>query len=403
MTAKNPVGRMSRAMTLLFAIACGASVANIYFAHPLLDEIAGDLSVDQARIGIVVTMTQVGYGLGLLLIVPLGDLIDRRRLVVGQMILSAVALTVVGIAPSEPVMLIGMATIGLLAVVVQVVVAFAASLAAPHERGHVVGLVTSGVVIGILLARFIAGLLADLGGWRLVYLAAAISTLTLAGLLYRAMPTGTPQASSSSYGALMRSMFVLFRDEPLLRARAVLACLIFAALNVLWTPLVLPLAAPPFSFSHTEIGMFGLAGVAGALAAGRAGGLADRGLGQTTTGLALALLTASWIPIALLGTSIWLLLAGIVMLDLAIQAVHVTSQSLIFSLHEEARSRIVGCYMLFYSIGSAAGSIASTLVYAHAGWSGVCMLGALISMSALCFWALTLRYSRARRKLVLEV
>lgn len=403
MTAKDPVGRMSRAMTFMFAIACGASVANIYFAHPLLDEIARDLSVDPARIGIVVTMTQVGYGLGLLLIVPLGDLIDRRRLVAGQMVLSAIALMGVGFAPSEPVMLMGMAAIGILAVVVQVIVAFAASLAAPHERGHVVGLVTSGVVIGILMARFIAGLLADLGGWRLVYLAAAMSTLTLAGLLYSAMPTGAPQGRSGSYGALMRSMFVLIRDEPLLRARAVLACLIFAALNVLWTPLVLPLAAPPFSFSHTEIGMFGLAGVAGALAAGRAGGLADRGLGQTTTGLALALLTASWIPISLLDRSIWFLLAGIVMLDLAIQAVHVTSQSMIFGLHEDARSRIVGCYMLFYSIGSAAGSIAATLVYAYAGWGGVCMLGAVISMSAFWFWVLTLRYSQARRKLVLEM
>jgi predicted MFS family arabinose efflux permease len=174
-----------------------------------------------------------------------------------------------------------------------------------------------------------------------------------------------------------------------LRVRAILALLIFASFNVLWAPLALPLSATPFSLSHTEIGMFGLAGVIGALAAGQAGRLADRGLGQTTTGLSLGLMLVAWLPIALMGVSLWALIAGVIVLDLAIQAVHVTSQSMLFAVRPEAHSRLVGAYMLFYSIGSATGAIAATQVYAHAGWSGVCALGGAIGAVALLFWAAT--------------
>jgi predicted MFS family arabinose efflux permease len=387
------VGGTSRALpwqvVLLFAAACGLSVANVYFAHPLLDAMAHDLAIDRAAVGGVVTVTQVGYALGLVFIVPLGDLLDRRRLVVGQAVLSALALTVVGLAPTAAILLVGLAVVGLLAVVVQVLVAFAATLAAPAERGRVVGTVTSGVVVGILLARFAAGLLADLGGWRAVYLASAALTLVMAGLLFRTLPPLATDPTAPSYPALIRSVAALFRDEPLLRVRAVLALLIFATFNVLWAPLVLPLSAPPLSLSHTEVGLFGLAGVAGALGASRAGRLADRGLGQQTTGLALGLMLVAWLPIALLDVSLWILVAGVVVLDFAIQAIHVTSQSLLFAARPGARSRLVGAYMAFYSVGSAAGAIASTAVYARAGWPGVCRLGAAISLAALVFWATT--------------
>lgn len=373
---------------LLFAAACGLSVANIYFAHPLLDAVARDLSIAPASIGIVVTVGQIGYATGLVFIVPLGDLMDRRRLIAGQAVLSAVALLVVGLAPDLAVLLVGMLAVGLLAVAVQVLVAFAASLAGPAERGKVVGIVTSGVVAGILLARFIAGVLADLGGWRVVYLASAGVMLIMAGLLFRALPHDR-RDNKPSYSELLRSLATLFRNEPVLRVRSILALLIFAAINVLWAPLVLPLSAPPFSLSHAEIGLFGLAGLAGALGASTAGGLADRGFGQRVTCLALIVMLLAWLPIALMGVSLWALIAGVVLLDWAIQAVHVTSQSMIFAVRPEARSRLVGAYMVFYSIGSASGAIAATTIYAHAGWAGVCMLGAGISLVALVFWAAT--------------
>jgi len=387
--AASPSAPLSRGVVLLFAAAAGLSVANIYFAQPLLDAMARDFSISPASIGIVVTLTQIGYAAGLVLIVPLGDRLDRRRLIVGQGLLSALGLTAVALAPTAAFLLAGMVAVGLFAVVVQVLVAYAASLAAPAERGQVVGRVTSGVVLGILFARFVAGLLADLGGWRLVYLVSAVVTLLVAGLLWRILPRHAAPSGAPSYPRLLRSLVTLFAEEPVLRLRAMFALLIFASFSVLWTALVLPLGAPPLSLSHTQIGLFGLAGVAGALAAGRAGQLADRGHAQRTTGVALALMLAAWLPIALLGTSLYLLILGVVVLDFAVQAVHVTNQSLIFAVRPAARSRLVAGYMVFYSIGSAAGSIASTMTYAAAGWPGVCALGAAISAAALAVFAAT--------------
>jgi predicted MFS family arabinose efflux permease len=279
--------------------------------------------------------------------------------------------------------------VGLLAVVVQVLVAFAASLAAPADRGRAVGLVTSGVVIGILLARTIAGLLTDLAGWRTVYYVSATLTLLMAGALFRVLPHREKVKASLSYPQLLRSVFALFIQEPILRIRAVIAMLIFTAFSILWTSLVLPLSAPPLSLSHTVIGSFGLAGVAGALAAARAGHLADRGLGQRTTGIALVILLGSWLPIGFTEHSLLALFVGVIALDFAVQAVHVTNQSMILSVRPESRSRLTAGYMIFYSIGSASGSIASTVVFANAGWIGVCLLGASVSAFALLFWALT--------------
>jgi predicted MFS family arabinose efflux permease len=384
-----PASSMSRRVALLFAIACGLAVANIYYAQPLLDAISSEFGITHSSVGVVITITQVCYALGLLLLVPLGDFLNRRWLITGQMILSVLALIVVGTAPSSTVLFIGIAVVGLLAVVTQTLVAFAATLAASAERGRVVGLVTSGIVIGILLARSFAGVLTDLAGWRSVYLVSAALTLIMACVIFRVLPHDEPKKESISYLQLLRSMLTLFAQERILRIRAALALMIFTAFSILWTSLVLPLSAPPLSLSHTAIGAFGLAGVAGALAASRAGRLADRGLGQKTTGVALILLLISWLPISYTQHSLLALVVGIVLLDLAVQAVHVTNQSMILTLRPEAGSRLTAGYMIFYSIGSATGSIASTSIYAYAGWNGVCLLGAIVSALALLFWSLT--------------
>lgn len=392
---QRPDGGISKTTTLVFAVAAGLSVANIYFAQPLLDSMARDFKIAPAAIGLVVTLTQLGYGLGLIFIVPLGDLVDRRRLVVGQGLLSVIALVAVATARTEAILFAGMAAIGLLAVVVQVLVSFAATLATPAERGKAVGMVTSGVVIGILGARFIAGLLADLGGWRAVYLTSAVLTLAMAGLLWRILPRNLSPDSKDSYAATLRSIPVLFLTDRILLVRGILALLIFAAFSTFWTALVLPLSAEPFDYSHTQIGLFGLVGMAGAIAATGAGRLADHGLGQWTTGVSLTLLLASWGLIALLPWSVPALLIGVVLLDLAVQAVHVTNQSIIFDRHPQARSRLVGGYMAFYSFGSAIGAIAATMVYARAGWSGVSSLGATFSALALIIWTAARRPTSA--------
>ncbi|KAA0943793.1 MFS transporter [Pseudomonas sp. ANT_H14] len=381
---------LSGAVVLLFAIACGLSVANVYYAQPLLDAMADTFAMDHATVGIVITLTQIGYGVGLLLLVPLGDLLNRRRLIVGQLLLSTFAVLLVALSSNRFWLLAGMVLTGLLAVVTQVLVAYAANLARPEQRGHVVGLVTSGIVVGLLLARTVSGTMADLAGWRSVYVLSAGLTLLMALLLWRILPTTEQPRASESYDQLIRSIFTLFREEKVLRDRAVLALLIFAAGTVLWTTLVLPLSAPPLSLSHTQIGLFGLAGAAGALGAARAGHLADRGLAQWTSGVALVLMLVSWLAIAFTQSSLWALLLGVITFDLGLQAVHVTSQSLIYSVRPEAQSRLAAGYMLFYSVGSALGSVGATMVYAWAGWIGVCALGAGINLLALIYWRVTL-------------
>lgn len=385
---------MPRAVTFLFAAACGMSVANIYFAQPLLDQLSIAFNIDPSIIGVVITITQIFYGLGLLLLVPLGDLLNQRRLIIGQMLLSTTALVIVGTASYSIVLFTGMALVGLLAVVTQTLVAFAATIASPAERGRVVGIVTSGIVIGILLARTFAGLLTDLAGWRTVYLVSAAFMLIMVCLFVKVLPTVEREVKSLPYHQLIRSVFTLLKQERTLRIRAVLAMLIFADFSILWTSLVLPLSATPLALSHSVIGAFGLVGVAGALAAARAGKLADRGYAQRTTGIALALLLISWLFISYLEQSLFALIVGIVLLDLAVQAVHVTNQALILPLRTEARSRLTAGYMIFYSIGSASGSIASTQIYAHFGWEGVSFLGASISAIAILFWATTLRFTK---------
>lgn len=385
---------MSRAVTLLFATACGMSVANIYFAQPLLDELSNDFAIDQSIIGLIITITQIFYGLGLLLLVPLGDLLNQRRLIIGQMLLSTVALLIVGTASYVEVLFAGMALVGLLAVVTQTLVAFAATMASSTERGRVVGIVTSGIVIGILLARTFVKLVTDLAGWRSVYLVSAAFMLLMVGMFLKVLPRSEREVKSLTYSQLIQSVFTLFIRERTLRIRSILAMLIFADFSILWTPLVLPLSSPPLALSHTVIGAFGLVGVAGALAAAQAGKIADQGYGQRTTGIALTLLLISWIFINYLDSSFLALIIGIVLLDLAVQAVHVTNQTMILPLRTEARSRLTAGYMVFYSIGSASGSIASTQMYAHFGWGGVCLLGASISTIALLFWATTKRFTK---------
>lgn len=382
---------MSHALVLLFATACGMSVANIYFAQPLLDQLSNEFGINHSIIGVVITITQIFYGLGLLLLVPLGDLLNQRRLIVGQMLLSTTALVIVGTASSSMVLFAGMALVGLLAVVTQTLVAFAATIASPTERGRVVGIVTSGIVIGILLARTFAGILTDVAGWRSVYLFSAALMLLMVFMFIKMLPNVEREVKSLSYPQLIRSVLALFIQERTLRVRSVLAMLIFADFSILWTSLVLPLSTPPIALSHSAIGVFGLVGVAGALAAARAGKLADQGYGQRTTGIALALLLISWLFISYIEQSLIALVIGIVLLDLAVQAIHVTNQTMILPLHTEARSRLTAGYMVFYSIGSAGGSIASTQIYVHFGWGGVSLLGASVSALALLFWAMTRR------------
>lgn len=359
-------------------MAAGVAVSTIYFAQPLLVTMGIDLGLSAATVGLFVTVTQVGYGLGLFFLVPLGDRMDRRRLIRIQLILLAAALLLVGVASNAAMLLIGLAAVGALAVVTQSFVAFGASLSAPAERGRTVGTITTGIVLGILLARTASGVLTDLAGWRTVYLVACGLSSLIAATLFSSPPQ---PKSNISYGALLRSMIDLWRTESLFRNSAVRAFFLFASFSTLWSSVALPLTAQ--GLSHTEIGAFGLIGAAGALAAGPAGRLADRGHGQLVTLTASVLLATSWLVIVWTPRSLVALAIGAVVLDLAVQAIHVTNQSRIYPLRPDAGSRLIGGYMIFYSIGSGLGAIASTWLYARAGWTGVSVLGATFALGAL--------------------
>ena len=388
---------MPRSLVLLFAAASGLSVANVYYAQPLLDALARDFGISHAAVGSVITATQIGCAVALLLLVPLGDRVDRRRLMAAQLLALVAALATVGAARSAPVLLAGMTAVGMLGTAMtQGLIAYAASAAAPHEQGRVVGTAQSGVFIGLLRARAFAGGVSDLAGWRGVYFCAAALMLAIALPLWRRLPALPAALNTMPYPRLIASMLTLLREERMLQVRGMLALLMFAALNIFWSALVLPLSAPPYRLSHTVIGAFGLVGVVGALAAARAGQWADRGRAQRTSAAALAVLVLAWWPLSLMAASLWALIIGIVLLDLGGQALHVTNQSLILRTRPAAHSRLVGLYMLFYAVGSGMGAIGATATYAHAGWQGVCLVGAAVSLLALAFWGLTRRVAAAK-------
>jgi predicted MFS family arabinose efflux permease len=381
-------------MVLLLAVACGAAVANNYYAQPLLHTIATSFGVSEATAGLLVTAGQVGYAVGLALLVPLGDLLERRRLIARMLVLTAVAQTLAAAAPTFAVLASALALAGVTSVVAQIIVPMAASLATDNERGQVVGKVMSGLIIGILLARTVSGLIASVAGWRPVYVMAAAAMLLLAAVLYRALPEVEP-SERISYRALLRSVLDLVREEPVLRQRMGLGAASLGCFSILWTPLAFLLSGPPYHYGTALIGLFGLAGLAGAAAAPAAGRLADRGRGRYATLGAIVILLGSWSLLDLGAHSLAALIAGTIALDLGVQALHISNQSAIYALRPQARSRLNTAYMVAYFLGGAVLSAAASLVYTAAGWNGICALGALTAAAALWFWLATNRRAAA--------
>lgn len=369
------------------SVATGLAVASNYYAQPLLHTIGQQFSISNAAAGTIVTTAQLSYAVGLMLLVPLGDMFERRSLIVLMNLLAAGGLLISAFSTSIAMLIIGTALTGMLSVVAQILVPFAATLAAPHERGKAVGTVMSGLLLGILLARTAAGALADVGSWRTVYWVAAILMLCMSAVLWRVLPR-YQSPTAMSYPRLLGSILRMFVEEPLFRARSLIGGLLFAAFSMLWTPLTFLLAGPPYEYSNTTIGLFGLAGAAGAYAANRFGRLADRGLGNLATRVGLLLLLGSWGLMAFGQVSVVALLAGILVQDLAIQGVHVTNTSSIYRLRPEARSRLTAGYVTCYFIGGASGSLVSSWLYARFGWSAVVTAGAVLAALTLAYGAL---------------
>ena len=376
---------LSPALILLMSVATGLAVASNYYAQPLLDTIARAFNLSASSAGFIVTAAQLGYAAGLLFLVPLGDMFERRMLIVSMTLLAAGGMLITASSQSLTMMIVGTALTGLFSVVAQILVPLAATLASPDKRGKVVGTIMSGLLLGILLARTVAGLLASLGGWRTVYWVASVLMVVMALALWRGLPK-VKQENHLNYPQLLASVFSLFTQDKLLRTRALLGCLTFANFSILWTSMAFLLAAPPFNYSEGVIGLFGLAGAAGALCARPACGLADKGKSHLTTTAGLVLLLLSWAAIWYGHVSVLALIVGILVLDLTVQGVHITNQTVIYRVKPEARNRLTAGYMTSYFIGGAAGSLISASAWQHAGWSGVCGIGAIVAALNLLVW-----------------
>lgn len=385
--SRNRLVQPNSLLVFVMAAACGTAVANLYYAQPLLDTLARTFRVATGTAGLIVTMTQLGYVVGLALIVPLGDLRERRRLITVVSLGTAVALAGAAVSPGITAFLVASLAIGLTAVVAQILVPFAAHLATDAQRGAVVGRVMAGLLFGILLARTISGVLADALGWRVVFWLAAAVMLGQAVTLRLMLPR-SKTAVELTYPGLLASVWGLVREEPLLRRRMVYGAMGFAAFSVFWTALAFLLANPPYNYSDTVIGLFGLLGAAGALCAAFAGHVHDRGRTQHATGLFVSLIMLSFVLMGLLRDHVAAIVAGVVLLDIGQQGTHILNQSVIYTLAPEARSRVTTAYMTTFFLGGVIGSATSAWVYGFAGWTGVCWLGGIFGGVAFTYWLL---------------
>jgi predicted MFS family arabinose efflux permease len=382
-SAERPVA--SRRVIATMAFATGAVVANIYYVQPLAETLAQAFHSSTGEVGLLITVLQLGYAVGLATLVPLGDLVERRRLLIVLLTGCAVGLGFMATAPNLAVIASAAVLVGLTSVAVQVIVPFAAHLAGEGRQGQVVGTVMSGLLIGILLSRTVSGLLAGLIGWRWVFGIAALVTLAVAVVLWRELPTHPPTARMG-YPALLRSVLRLIRVEPELRYRMLIGALSFAAFSAFWSTSGFLLARPPYHWNEIQIGLFALLGAAGAMAAKFAGKLADAGYARwSTIGFAL-LSTASFLPLWIGGHSVVALGIGVVLLDLGVQGLQITNQSVIYALRADARSRLNTAYMTTYFLGGTLGSGLASALYAWFGWAGVCLLGASFPVLVALLW-----------------
>ena len=385
--------RTRRHAVAAMTFATGVIIANNYYAQPLEAAIAEAFHASSAAVGAVLTTIQLSYALGLALLVPLGDLLERRRLVVTMLTITALGQVGVALSPALAVLASAAAVVALTSVAAQILVPFAAHLARDGEQGKTISTVMSGLLVGVLLSRVVAGVVAELLGWRAVFVLGAVLTAVALIALWRALPVLEP-ATRLRYPALLRSVLTLLREEPVLRWRIVYSASSYAAFGAVWTSIGFLLARPPHNLSEGVIGLFSLFGVAGALAARGAGKLADRGLAHWTVGATLLLTALSMVFIGAGTVSLVALAIGLVVFDAGVQGTHISNQTIVYALRPEARSRLNSAYMTAYFLGGAAGSGLSAAVYAGYGWLGVSVLAAAFPAAGWCAWLVdTLRRS----------
>lgn len=386
------------AQVLFMAFCTGLIVANIYYCQPLVVLISREFGVAESTGGTITFFTQLGYALGLLFFVPLGDMVEKRRQIVLTTGLTVCFLVIAAISTSLPMLCVASLLIGATSIVPQLILPLAAHWAQPHRRGKVIGIVMSGLLIGILLSRTISGLIGAWLGWRgMFWIAAAISAVLL--VLIQGLFPKTPSHFKGHYGQLMRSLITLIKEQPVLREAAAINALTFASFGLFWTTMVLHLSGAPFYFHSGTIGLFGLAAVAGALVAPLVGGRADKSNPRVAIGYGLSVVVLSYLLFYLWGHSVIGMVIGIVLLDLGQQSVHVSNQTRVYALLPEARNRLNTVYMTVSFIGTAMGSAIGLWVWKQGGWNAVCITGVLSLAGAFTVYGLT--YRRVAKKIAL--
>lgn len=391
--------RLSGTLVFLFAVTAGLSAACLYYLQPLLHDIGHDLGVSAAAAGTIVSAAQVGYLVGLAFVVPLGDHLDRRKLVGVLLVTSFAALLGSAVAPGFTALLVFLAATGITAASAQVVVPWASSLAAPDERGAVVGRVMSGLLIGILGSRILSGLVAQVGGWRTVLACAAVLQLLMAIVVWVASPADPRAESTHTYPASLRSVLTLIRTRDALRHRMFLGAVNMAGFSLLWTSITFLLAGAhgsPYHFSDAAIGLFGLAGIAGAMGAPVVGRFADRGHVRRATYLMWAVQLIGWALLFVGGDSLPALIVALLVFDLGVQGLHLCNQAAIYALDEDARARITTAYMVAYFAGGIVGSLVAGITFQTGGWALVCGAGAASAVLGLAAWSVFARPPRVR-------
>ena len=383
---------------LFMALCTGLIVANIYYCQPLVVLISKEFGVPESTGGTITFYTQLGYALGLLFFVPLGDMLEKRKQIVFTTALAVVFLIMAALSTSLAMLSVASLLIGATSIVPQLILPLAAHLAPAEKRGKIIGIIMSGLLIGILLSRTISGFIGAWIGWRgMFWIAAGISAALL--VIMQLVFPKVPSHFKGHYGSLMRSLITLIKEQPILREAAAINALTFAAFGLFWTTMVLHLSEAPFHFHSDQIGLFGLAAVAGALIAPLVGGSADKGNPRVAIGYGLLIVLLSFGLFYFFGASIIGMVIGIILLDLGQQSVHVSNQTRVYALKPEARNRLNTVYMTLSFIGTSLGSAIGLWVWAKAGWAGVCITGA--TLLSLAFLVYVLTYKHVAKKVVL--
>jgi len=385
--------RLSKGLITLMAVCTGLIVANIYYCQPLIVLISKSFGVADSEAGKVAFFTQAGYALGLLFFVPLGDKLERKGQILWMTGFAVLSLAFAAMAPNLWSLEIASLLIGATSVIPQLILPMAAHLASPARTGKVIGSIMSGLLIGILLSRTLSGLVGAWVGWRGMFWVAAGLSFIMLVVMRKAFPSSVP-AFKGSYGGLMRSLGTLIREQPILREAASINALGFATFGMFWTTMVLHLSGGPFHFKSDLIGLFGLAAAAGALAAPLVGGSADKRNPRIAIGYGLVSLFLSFILLYIFRDSVIGIIAGIILLDLAMQCVHVSNQSRVYALIPGARNRLNTVYMTVSFIGTSLGSFIGLYVWSWAGWKGVCVTG--MALASLAFVIFSLTYRKAK-------